>query len=303
MDIHIPGKGCNWTVDFTKGEGYKRPRKRGSKKIPKSLESPVSLPTSPSSSTAVASPSERSNPADPSKGWVANPQGWQTAEERSKGVFAPYGKAIPLEEVSPDPQFRHYRMCTYLYPGSEGPPVPASAKDDWELEVDGSSEATVAGAKNKLDPPAKRGRPRTTRPTRRANPMQAAARQRRSPDAHDEAPTGDEVYFYPSAASFQAYQAATTTTTYPSTAAWNTNDVPFGAITISPSSVPTNHDRSRGAGGSGVEPGQIQAARPTEDIRYPDIPDNVIDPALLDPEPSHRSTSPPSDFEFEEEDS
>lgn len=25
----MPGKACLWTVDFTKGDGYKRPRKRG----------------------------------------------------------------------------------------------------------------------------------------------------------------------------------------------------------------------------------------------------------------------------------
>lgn len=298
MDIHIPGKGCNWTVDFSKGEGYKRPRKRGSKKISKSLESATSPPNSPSSSTAVASPSEPSNPADPTKGWIANPQGWQTAEERSRGVFAPYGKAIALEEASPDPHFRHYRMCTYLYPGSEGPPVPASAKDDWELEVDGSIEATVATSKSKPDPPAKRGRPRTTRPTRRANPMQATARRHRSPDtsAHDEAPTGEEEYFYPSAASFQAYRTATTT--YIGAAVWNANDSQAGAIMISPNSMPVNNKQRVGAEGNGVEAVRMQP----EDIRYPDIPDNVIDPALLDPEPIHRSASPSSDLDFEEED-
>lgn len=31
FDIHLPGKGSFWTVDFSKGEGYKRPRKRGKK--------------------------------------------------------------------------------------------------------------------------------------------------------------------------------------------------------------------------------------------------------------------------------
>ena len=108
LDVHMPGKGSFWTVDFTKGDGYKRPRKRG-----------------PSKKTDSAAQVLGANLGSvPDKSWNIQPQtslvqrgpGWQESEDEINIASGTSQNGVEMAEPASDPQFRHYRTSTFLYP-------------------------------------------------------------------------------------------------------------------------------------------------------------------------------------------
>lgn len=271
-DLCEPVKGHYWTVDFSKGEGYKRPRKRGKnakKGSPQEQEEQERIVESPSTEvpsfvadspqsdeTSNASSSMRMLTPPPSANrrpireairevqipGPPNPrvprvrrqsQEWQEEQERMNRVFAPYSKVIQLEAVSPDERYRHYRMCTYLYP--EDPQQKPQAPTELDLQLlkrtrlprgpqkrlraDQASVDTVAWNSKYAEQPqhlelmkhGPNGAAPILTPVRdslAANVVPAAAPPARVTRSASK-PANVVQVFAPSAASFEAYKAAT----------------------------------------------------------------------------------------------
>lgn len=210
MDIHMHGKGCNWTVDFSKGDGYKRPRKRG----PKKTNVQINVNTSEGSGSST----ERSPGAS-----VGSTDAllMTTTEERPTHMTTPDGVPVPLEAASPEPQFRHYRMCTYLYPGQDGSPPPVPSSDVWKLVEKG--ETAVVGRRERVSRVMRRSSPlspngvslhsergRNKHGQLRGRLTTANTMMLKSHTSPTTTERGDERYFQPSPASYQAYRAAST---------------------------------------------------------------------------------------------
>ncbi|THH09986.1 hypothetical protein EW145_g1641 [Phellinidium pouzarii] len=183
MDIHLPGKGHYWTVDFTKGDGYKRPRKRGKKSqkgVPDASSSVLDIV-----STAAASPS--SSLAD---------------FERKSRAYSPYEKAVAQATVKPMPQFRHYRMCTYLCPEFEGERNPDTVLRVPDIEQGANRDVQAKRSRECRHPVQIATDPIMSTSLRETGGSTKYLSAFQSTD------DGDEEYFHPSAASYQAYRVA-----------------------------------------------------------------------------------------------
>ncbi|KAI5119529.1 hypothetical protein M0805_002551 [Coniferiporia weirii] len=224
MDIHLPGKGHYWTVDFTKGDGYKRPRKRGKKQPKGDPDDPASAPSSSTQPHASHAHETRRRqlPKKSSSIWEANAHEWQSSSERTSRVYMPYGKT-----ASPEPQFRHYRMCTYLYPEPEGSRPSSSATRTWNVadqEKNGKNQDEQAHGPKRSWHPAQIG----SDPFMGASAQDATVSNGQRPPSqmtddyeHDD---GGE-YFHPSPASYQAYHAASSASQ--NMYSWDANDGPI----------------------------------------------------------------------------
>ncbi|KAH8117644.1 hypothetical protein DFH11DRAFT_1036457 [Phellopilus nigrolimitatus] len=232
IDIHLPGKSHYWTVDFTKGDGYKRPRKRGKKPLRGDLDSPLS------SIHTIAPPpfhsKRRSPPSGAPKSYVSHPEDWQGPGERANRVFAPYGKSIQLAAASPEPQFRHYRMCTYLYPDTNGTAVPTSATQIWNIldhqkqlaaddMQDHSEDSTNGGGQGTRQRRhvAQAGADPLVDVSHRGAVGPAHGRYASFPSTGDVRELAEGEYFHPSPASYQAYHTASSASRSPYS--WDAN--------------------------------------------------------------------------------
>lgn len=273
-DLCEPVKGHYWTVDFSKGEGYKRPRKRGKSKkaalqaspdkdgdgeeegpaevVTIAADSPRSdVTSSASSSTRIITPPPPSTSGRPAQEAVQDVQipgppnarlprvrrqahEWQEEQERMNRVFAPYPKVIQLEAVSPDERYRHYRMCTYLYPEDSQQRAQVPTELDLELlertrfprgaqkhpKSNLSAVNSVAWNSKYAEQPEQLQLVNHGG-SNNSGPILSAVRDSRAANSVPEPPPARQTrtttrstprveYFAPSAASYQAYQAAST---------------------------------------------------------------------------------------------